>query len=116
MKKFLIAIALALASTGHAQTPLSHFVQVAWTDPNNPTGTTYNVYRANGACSSTSTFTIVNTAPITGLTFQDNSVTVGTFCYQVTAVVNSLESGPSPTAGVPVRPFSPVTLTVKGQQ
>lgn len=112
MKKFLLVIALALAA--HAQT--THFVQLQWTDPNNPTGTTYNIYRANGACSSTSTFTVVNTAPITGLTFQDNSVTVGTFCYQATAVINGLESGPSPTAGVPVRPFSPVTLTVKGQQ
>ena len=73
-----------------------HSVALSWTASSdaaaNPT-LTYNVYRAPSACSASSSFTKLNTAAITAVTYTDSTVTVGSiYCYSVTAVLNSSES------------------------
>lgn len=114
MKKLLLAGVLVLA--GKAQT--AHQVTLLWGDPNNPAGTEYNVYRQASACPTAPPttlvgFTKINPAPVSGLTFTDTPVAVGTaYCYVVTALVGSDESGPSPDAGATPLPFSPASLQV----
>lgn len=105
-----------MAVVAKAQTP--HTVTLTWTDPNNPTGTMYNVYRQPSACPatppvSTSGFTKLTTTPQSGFTYTDSGVLVGTvYCYLVTATNGTAESGPSPDAGATPLPFSPATLQI----
>lgn len=111
----LLASGLAAQST--------HSVTLTWTDPNNPSGTTYNVYKMAAACPAlppatvaqalTVGFTKLNSAAITTLTSTDTAVSSGgTYCYVITAVSGSTESNPSPQAGATVLPFSPASLTL----
>jgi hypothetical protein len=115
MTKVLLGL-LVLAGLALGQVGLLHSISLAWTDPNNPAGTTYNVYRQNSGCPttqpvSTSGFTKLNASPVSTLTFSDSPVVVGTtYCYIVTAVSAGAESGPSPDAGATPIPFSPATL------
>lgn len=78
-------------------------VQAAWT-PSGSTGTTYNVYRAQGSCPS-SGYVPVATG-LTGTSFVDNTASGGlTYSYKVTTAesTGSCESAPSgcQTAAVP---------------
>ena len=109
MTKLLLAI-LALAALLAAQT-LQHSVVLTWTDSANPTGTTYSVYRATGLCSGTPTFSKLATA-VSGLTYTDQTVQPGNYCYQVTATANGVESAPSNTALAPVPSWPPQQLSV----
>jgi hypothetical protein len=96
----------------------THSVMLTWNAspdaPANPT-LTYNAYRLTGACSSTATFTKINTAPITALTFTDASVAPGAYCYYVTAALNGIESVPSnqAAAAILVLPPGSVVLSAK---
>lgn len=111
--KALFALVLFAAAL-LAQT--AHTVVLTWTDPNNPAGATYNVYRANGACSSNPTFASLVSTPVSGLTFTDTGVTVGqTYCYHITAVIGTVESAPGPNAGATVLPFSPASLQISAK-
>ena len=116
MRKLFLVLMLWTGFPVFAQ--VTHAIQLVATDPNNPAGTQYNFYRQVGACPTTTPtsvagFTKLNSAPVSGLTFSDNTVVVGTtYCYVATAVSTSIESGPSPDAGATVLPFSPVSLTV----
>lgn len=105
-----VAAVLLSSLLSYAQT-LTHSVTLTWTDPNNPTGTQYNIYRATGQCSGNPAFTKI-AGPIAGLTTNDTSVTIGPYCYYVTATNGTVESAPSPTAGVTVTPFAPSSLTL----
>ena len=87
-----------------AQTP--HSVTLTWDDTLNPSGTTYNIYRAVGLCSGAPAFSKI-AAAIATKTYTDTSVTSGDYCYEVTATLNGTESAPSNTALAPV-PFLPV--------
>ncbi|MDE1766546.1 MAG: hypothetical protein KGI27_09810 [Thaumarchaeota archaeon] len=115
MKK-LLTLALLLIGVLHTQT--AHQVILTWTDPNNPQGTQYNVYRQTSACpaqapTTTDGFTKINLTPVSGLTYVDTPVQVGVvYCYLVTAASGTVESGPSPDAGATPLPFSPVTLQI----
>lgn len=83
----------------------------------NPAGTTYNAWRASGACPTTAPnttppagFTQLNSTPITSTTYFDTAVTAGdTYCYVVTAVGANGQSVPSNTAGVGVPAAFPVS-------
>jgi hypothetical protein len=77
----------------------------------------YNVYRFQGPCptGSTPTFTKVNTAPVTALTYTDTSLALGNVCYYVTATLNGAESAPSASAGGTVPPAGVLTITVTVQ-
>lgn len=108
MKLLLLLLLLTIA---HAAT---HSVLLNWTDPSNPGGTQYNVYRATGLCSGSPAFTKLATG-IAALTYTDTTVVPGNYCYYVTAVASSIESAPSNSALAPVPSFAPTMLTVMVQ-
>ena len=112
MRKALLTLFLWVAAPIFAQTP--HSVQLTWDDTNNPPGTSYNVYRLSGVCPATvvpNSFSKVNSALITALTFTDSPIALGPFCYYVTATNGTLESAPSTSVATTVVPFV-VTITV----
>ena len=119
MKKLILLLGIGFGTA--AQT--LHTATLSWTDPNNPAGMTYNVYRASGACAATTTFptTPINTAPITALTYTDSGMAPGTYCYVITAVAVTtvaggtvnLESLPSVASTDSIVPFAPVGVTIK---
>jgi len=93
----------------------SHSVDLAWgASPDaaaNPT-LSYNVYRSQTSCAAATTFTKINSTAAGSLAFTDSSVAVGnTYCYQVTAVLNGLESIPSPQAQAVILPSASPSLT-----
>ena len=94
-----------------AQSPTNHSVTLTWQDPSNPAGTTYSVYRATGLCSGNPAFSKIANA-IPAKTYEDTTVQPGNYCYQVTATLNSVESGPSNTALAPVPSWAPTQLSV----
>jgi hypothetical protein len=105
---------LLLLTAGMAFGQTSHSVVLDWT-PAVQSGTiTFNVYRVTGACPSS--FTLTGLTPLVGglsaSTYTDTTVSVGQYCYAVTAVSGTLESGPSPDALAAVTPFPPTGLTV----
>jgi hypothetical protein len=108
----LIVVLFLIALPLQAQTV--HTVKLTWNDTVNPTGTTYNVYRAAAACSTNPTLTKLNTSPITVMTYTDSTVTNGTtYCYAATAVGPGGESAFSNDApAVIVAPPNAITITV----
>lgn len=99
-----------------AQT-VNHQATLTWQDAANPTGTTYNIYRVSAVClplGSNQVFTKIATS-VTGLTFVDTTVTVGNYCYQITANLNGVESTPSISAGTAIPLSAPTDLTVVGK-
>src|SRR5579859_3304505 len=57
-----------------AKCQTTHTVKITWTDTINPAGTTYNVYRAAAACSTTPTLAKL-TSGLTTMTYTDSAVT-----------------------------------------
>lgn len=108
------ALSLAFVLSAHAQT--QHKVLVTWTDTVNPSGTTYNVYRASAACATNPTLTKLASG-LTVMTYTDSAVTNGsTYCYAVTAVGPGGESADSNEASAAIiAPPSAVTITVTVQ-
>lgn len=97
-----------LAGAAFAQSPS---VKLDWTaNPVNPSGATYNAYRAPGACGTPGqTFTKLNTANVSALTYTDTTVTPGqTYAYHVRTGSGAQESAPSVCATA-VIPFAPPT-------
>mgnify|MGYP000970349242 CR=1 FL=1 len=87
-------------------------VLLTWDDTRNPANTTYHVYRASGDCASPGAFARITPTPITAKTHTDTGRPIGTtWCYQVTAVVASMESGPSNRAGGNITPYEPTDHT-----
>jgi len=98
--------ALSLTSSS---TTGPHHATLTWVDTVNPSGTTYNVYRAQGGCPTTFSLSLlasaVATQGSTPLTYVDNTVTnAQNYCYAVTAVFDTIESLPSLTVYVPQQP------------
>ena len=120
-KRALHAVVMEMPSRVEVgQTPggATHSVVLTWSaspDAAAYPGLTYNVYRLTGACSSTATFTKINTSPTTALTFTDASVAPGAYCYYVTAALNGIESVPSnqAAAAILVLPPGSVVLSAK---
>jgi len=95
MKRIALLLALVIAP-GAVPACAQNIVRVSWTAssdaPGNPS-LTYNVYRA-GSCPGQ--FTKLNSVPLSGTSFRDTNVAVGAvYCYQLTAVLNGVESVPS---------------------
>lgn len=85
-------------------------IVLLWTDLLNPaTSTVYNVYRAPGICSANSAFVKLTQNTIPTTTYQDNPPS-GTYCYQVTAVINGIEGPPSNQLTVVTKPAAPTDL------
>src|ERR1700722_1839296 len=120
MKYRSILLAALLAVVALGQNTPAHSAIVTWTDTLNPTGTTYNVYRAAGACpatppTSTTGFTKLNpNAAASGLTYVDSSIVSGTYSYLVTAVVGGVETAPSPCGQgtVPIAGVPPQSIKI----
>ena len=86
-----------------AKSPQQHSATLSWQDDTNPVGTTFNVYRAPGACSASSAFVRLNPQPIAVKSYVDTSVAANAvYCYAVSAV-NGIESAKTPgvTAVIP---------------
>lgn len=109
MKKFIAVLALSSVA---ALAQSSHSVTLNWT-PSTDTGGTVNVYRAPAACTTNPTnFTQIKTGVVAAGPYSDATVTVGAYCYHVTAVVNGAESLPSNNVNATVLPQSPSGLVV----
>lgn len=93
MKKLLFLFTAAILSAQGRSVTLN------WTDTVNPAGTTWNVYRAPGLCTASPVFVKLTATPLTVKTYVDSTVVSGSYCFQVTAVLNGVESGPSNQAG-----------------
>lgn len=111
MKRFFALIVLFFSVVAQAQA--AHQVVLAWTA--SVDGGVVTVYRAPGACSTSSTFTSITTGVATN-TYTDSTVTVGAFCYQVTTVVNGVESLPSNQVTARILPSAPTSLTISSSQ
>jgi len=103
-----IAIALALGIAMHAAPAVcQRTVQITWQASSSAAGNpslTYNVYRAS-TCAGP--FLKLNSSGVSATNYLDTNVAVGAaYCYQVTAVLNGLESGPSNQAFAAVPPPS----------
>jgi hypothetical protein len=115
MKPMKAFVFLLFSGLGFAQ----HSVTLNWVDNINPSGTLYNVYRLSGACPNQKyqplgDFAKLTSAPLTAFTYKDLSVTAGdTYCYVVTAVSGSTESGPSGPAAASVPLVDPPELSKK---
>lgn len=109
-------VTIPAAAAGQIQA--THSVKLTWADTVNPTGTTYNVYKASGGCPASGIPTgasKLNATPVTVLTFTDSGITVaGSFCYYVTAVGSGGESAASNTASavIPAPPAAPTNLVI----
>lgn len=106
----LAVVLLSCVGAKAQTTPPTHSVTLAWVDTQNPSGTTYNVYRATGLCSGTPVFSKLATA-VPVFTYTDSTVTPGNYCYQVTATAGGVESAPSNDVNPAVPSFSPVELS-----
>lgn len=111
----LFGMSASLASPVFGQST-GHNAVLSWSAPSDSTtGTVYNVYRANAVCPvsgvGTLTFTQINTTPVTALTYTDNTIGIGNWCYYVTQVTSSVESAPGNTGGGVAKPKT-VTFTV----
>jgi hypothetical protein len=109
MKRLIVLLLLAFPLS--AQT--THKVVITWNDTVNPSGTTYNIYKASTACTGTPTFVKLTSTPITAMTYTDSGVPAGTYCYYATAVGPGGESAQSNTgtASVVGAPNA-ITITV----
>lgn len=112
MRLFLTLALMFIPAQVKAQT--GHSVVATWT-ASSDAGSAYNIYRASGACpaSGTAGFSKVGSTAVGVLTFNDTTVTAGSFCYYVTATLAGAESKPSNLAPASVLPGSVVvTVTV----
>jgi hypothetical protein len=82
-------------------------VKLSWTASSSAAANpslTYNVYRASTCAGQ---FTKINSSPVASTTYSDSGAGSGAaYCYQVTAVLAGLESGPSNQAFTAVPPPS----------
>ena len=108
----LFGLYIVIAGVASAQ---SHSVTLTWTDTVNPSGTTYYVYRAAGLCTGTPRFYgLMSYIPVK--TYTDTSVVSGNnYCYQVTAIYDGVQSGPSNEAQAAIGVAAPAGLTVTVQ-
>lgn len=85
----------------------SNTVKLGWTAVAGA-GASYNLYRST---SSNGTYTKVNTSAITANSYTDISLTSNTtYYYEVSAVINSLETGLSPAVSITTAKVSAVDL------
>lgn len=100
----LAAVAILIAPGAFAQQSQSTYLR--WTASSSAAGNpslAYNVYRATSCAGA---FTEI-AAEITSTTYLDNEPAPGSYCYQVTAVLNGAESSPSNDATATILPVQP---------
>jgi hypothetical protein len=115
--KRLICGVLALALTLFVPVQAfaaSHQAVLNWTASSDAVpSSTYSIFRASGACPAApgTGFTLLASG-VTGTTFTDTTITVGTWCYYVEQVQNGTNSAPSDLAGGTAAPLAPILQTV----
>ncbi len=92
----------ALPSCALAQSQSTYLSWTASASAASNPALTYNVYRAS-PCSGT--FTKINAAPLDATSYLDNQPAPGSYCYEVTAVLNGVESTASNVAGATILPL-----------
>jgi hypothetical protein len=102
----LFALMFLAAASASAQSQSAYLDWVASASAASNPSLTYNVYRAS-TCSGT--FVKVNAAPIATTSYLDNQPAPGSYCYEVTAVLNGVESSPSNMAAATVLPIQPAS-------
>jgi len=100
---------ICLLFTAMAWGQVGRTVTLTWDDLTNPTGTTYTIYRANGACSGTPAYVSLATA-IAVKTYDNTGMLPGKYCYAVSATYGGEESVYSDPAAAQVRPNKPTNL------
>lgn len=100
----LLALEILTASNAVAQSQSAYLSWVASASAASNPSLTYNVYRA-APCSGT--FVKINAAPVGATTYLDGAPAPGSYCYEVTAVLNGAESGPSNIAPATILPIPP---------
>ena len=109
--KVLLFLLLALVLISTPASVQAHSATITWTAGID--GGTVNIYRISGTCpasTTTGTGTKLTSTPVTGLTYVDSTVTLGTFCYYATDVLNSSESVPSNLVPAVILPAAPTAL------
>lgn len=97
----LLLIFVLLSGLGYGRD-----VVLTWEDTKNPSGTTWNVYRANSECGPAVVFAVIAQG-LTEKTFTDIDREPGTYCYAATAVFNNVESPQSNESEVVVKADAP---------
>jgi hypothetical protein len=91
----------------------THTATLSWTA--SPDGGTVTVYRASGTCPSSgipSGATILTTTAAAAGPYVDSTVTVGAWCYYLTATDNGVTSEVSNASGGSIIPFAPTNLSL----
>jgi len=107
---FTIFLACTLLPSAVAQAA-PHSATLTWTDTQNPTATTYSIYRSTGLCSGSPVFSKIASA-VTVKSYADATVQPGNYCFAVTATFGGVESAQSNAAGAAVPTFAPAGLVV----
>lgn len=114
---FCLSLLIALAAAAAQGPAFPYSVALTWTAPTGTAPTGYNVYRApySTTCGA---YAVLNATAITGTTYTDATVTPGAqYCYEVTALEGTAESGPDVLASNPVSlppaPPTGLSATVK---
>lgn len=119
LKKIFLSLMFVLATSTFAiasQAP-AHFILLGFTKSTSDVGAPgsgYNTYRFQGACPAVvdpTQFTKLNPTPFTGVTYEDDTVIPGTYCYFLTFTDGTQESVPSMTVQGTVLPAAP-TITL----
>ena len=101
MKRLIVEFFLCLGLFAGSASAQAHKATATWTLSTDDTTTvcsatgntcSQNSYRASGACSSSSVFTLLGALSATATTFTDTTIVPGTWCYAVTFVLNGKES------------------------
>ncbi len=98
----LLALMTLAASGAFAQSQSAYLSWVASASAASNPSLTYNVYRAS-PCSGT--FVKINAAPVGATGYLDDAPAPGSYCYEVTAVLNGSESSPSNVAAATILPI-----------
>lgn len=116
MKRFFLGVlALALLAPAAVLAQTGHGVALTVTKATDDAGTsTYNIYSAKAACSTSPTLTLLVSLPVGTLTYFD-AEGVGTYCYSATQVQNGAESAPTALLPETIKPNPPVGVAGKSQ-
>lgn len=124
-KRMTLSILAGLLLMASGLLAAGHSVTLTWTASVDmpatiPAGSGYSVFRIAGACpasvTSTTGWTLVNSAPVAANTFVDSTVTAGSFCYVVETVLSGSTSVPSNSAHAALTVAPPTNVIITNQQ
>ncbi len=103
MKHFFLIFELLIGSLFAQGPPAPYSVVLTWTASATAGVTSQNVYRAPYTGTACGTYAAIASVTPPVVTYTDTSVTAGAqYCYEITALVGTAESGPDVNANNPV--------------